>query len=118
VTALIVDDHQGFRESAREMLTLAGIEVVGEALDGQDGLALARELAPDLVLLDISLPDMSGFAVAEELAALPSPPAVVLVSNRGHRDIGTRARVEWVRGFIPKEELTLEALEALLPAGR
>jgi DNA-binding NarL/FixJ family response regulator len=118
VTALIVDDHEGFRESARSLLALAGVEVVGEAFDGQGGLALARELAPDLVLLDISLPDMSGFVVAEELAALPSPPVVVLVSNRGRLDMGTRVRGERVRGFIPKEELTLEALEALLPAGR
>src|SRR2546421_517270 len=87
--AIVVDDHAAFRSSARRLLELAGYDVVGEAGDGSSALALARELEPELVLLDIALPDMSGFDVAEALAGGRS--AVVLVSSRAAADLGKRA---------------------------
>ena len=62
--AIVVDDHAAFRSSARRLLEVAGYDVVGEAGDGSSALALARELEPELVLLDIALPDMSAFDVA------------------------------------------------------
>ena len=66
-TVLIVDDHPGFRASARMLLEAEGFDVVGEAGDGRSGLDAAAELQPDVVLLDIQLPDMDGFAVAAGL---------------------------------------------------
>jgi DNA-binding response OmpR family regulator len=65
-TVLIVDDHRAFRASARKLLELDGFEVV-EAEDAASGAALARELEPELVLLDVALPDASGFDVADQL---------------------------------------------------
>ena len=65
-TVLIVDDHPSFRASARAILEADGFSIVGEAEDGATGLALLRKLRPDVVLLDVQLPDMSGFDVCIE----------------------------------------------------
>jgi DNA-binding NarL/FixJ family response regulator len=109
VTVLIVDDHAGFRASARRLLELEGFDVVGEAPDGECGLALARELEPDLVLLDVALPGASGWDVAERLAEGPSQ--VILVSSR---DLGRRVQRSPVLGFVPKDRLSGAALRELL----
>ena len=64
---LIVDDHPSFRSAARLLLEHEGFEVIGEAEDGASGLAATSELSPDLVLLDINLPDLDGFDVASRI---------------------------------------------------
>jgi DNA-binding NarL/FixJ family response regulator len=61
---LIIDDHSSFRVQARAILDADGFTVVGEAGDGASGLAASRAICPDLVLLDIGLPDIEGFDVA------------------------------------------------------
>jgi DNA-binding NarL/FixJ family response regulator len=109
---LIVDDHSAFRTSARTLLEDEGYEVVGEAEDGRSGLELARALEPDLVLLDIALPDVSGLEVAERLMKARS--RVVLVSSRRPSDLGPRLRKSSALGFISKDDLSGEALEGLL----
>lgn len=111
-TVLIVDDHPAFRASARTMLEDEGFDVVGEAADGGSALELARALAPDLVLLDVALPDLSGLEVAERLAGAPSK--VVLTSSRQPSDFGARFRETSALGFISKDELSAETLEELL----
>jgi DNA-binding NarL/FixJ family response regulator len=111
---LIVDDHPSFRASARMLLEDEGWEVVGEADDGAGALAAVERLRPDVVLLDVHLPDIDGFEVAARLAANGSSPAVVLVSSRGIDEMEPVAREGCVRGFIPKAELSVDALEALL----
>jgi DNA-binding NarL/FixJ family response regulator len=111
-TVLIVDDHSAFRTSARTLLEDEGYEVVGEAEDGRSGLELARALEPDLVLLDIALPDVSGLEVAERL--LKARCRVVLVSSRRPSDLGPRLRKSSALGFISKDDLSGEALEGLL----
>lgn len=115
---LIVDDHARFRRSARKLLELDGLAIVGEAPDGASGLKLARELDPDLVLLDVHLPDGSGFDVAERLAAEKPGCPVVLTSSRGSKDLGARVRRTGAIGFIPKDELSGAALAALLRGDR
>ena len=110
--AIVVDDHAAFRTSARRLLELSGFDVVGEAGDGASGLELARRVEPELVLLDIALPDMSGFDVADALAG--GPAAVVLVSSRDRKDLGRRARVSGALGFIPKDQLSEESLLAVM----
>lgn len=113
-TVLIVDDHDGFRSLARRLLEAAGHEVVGEARDGRTALAAARDLAPDVVLLDVQLPDMDGFEVAERLRAEGTRPEVVLISTRARHDYPGRLRGCAAPGFISKSELTAPRLRALL----
>lgn len=110
----MVDDHAAFRASARRLLELTGYDVVAEAGDGASGLALVRELEPELVLLDVALPDMSGFDVADALAG--GPTAIVLVSSRDPADLGRRARQSGAVGFIAKDQLSEETIRALLEA--
>ena len=113
-TVLIVDDHAGFRLSARRILEADGFEVVGEAADGSSAIAEARRLAPQIVLLDICLPDSAGFDVATELASFPEPPAVVLTSSRGSEDFGDSVPASGARGFVPKGDLSGAAVAALV----
>jgi DNA-binding NarL/FixJ family response regulator len=88
--------------------------VIGEAADGHSALRAVQELKPDVVLLDVQLPDIDGIEVASQLTANGSGPAVVLTSSRDLADLGpVRDRCN-VRGFIPKAELSGAALEALL----
>ena len=114
MTVLIVDDHPSFRGSARALLEAEGYEVVGEAENGLDGLDAARALRPDVVLLDVQLPDIDGLEVAARLSQNGSGPAIVLTSSRDLADLGLVRERSPVRGFIPKAELSGAALEALL----
>jgi DNA-binding NarL/FixJ family response regulator len=116
MSVLIVDDHPSFRASARRLLEAEGFEVVGEAGDGHAAIAAAEQLKPDLVLLDVQLPDLNGFEVAERLAALKLPLAVVLTSSRNPAEYGQLGADTAVRGFVPKADLSGAVLTALLAA--
>lgn len=111
---LIVDDHASFRRLAARMLDESGFVVVGEAADAATALDEAARLQPDVVLLDIVLPDGSGLAVAQELVGGLLPPRVVLTSSRSRSDFGST--FEWPTGcdFVPKHELNGAGLAALL----
>jgi DNA-binding NarL/FixJ family response regulator len=113
-TVVIVDDHAGFRSSARALLEAEGFDVVGEADDGASALTVIDLLRPRVVLLDIQLPDIDGFEVAERLAGAGDPPAVVLVSTRGASTYRRRLARSPARGFIAKSELSGNALSALV----
>jgi DNA-binding NarL/FixJ family response regulator len=114
VNVLIVDDHPSFRANARALLEAEGFEVVGEAADGVSALRAAGELAPELVLLDVQLPDLDGFEVARRLTNDGHGPVVVLVSSRDGADFGPLVERSGARGFIAKAELSGAALSALL----
>ena len=96
------------------LLEAEGYEVVGEAEDGHSGLRAARELHPEVVLLDVHLPDIDGFDVASRLAANGTVPAIVLISSRSREDMGSRVSRSGARGFITKSELSGQTLEAVL----
>ena len=116
-TVLIVDDHAGFRALARRMLTDDGWTVVGEAEDGATALTAARDLTPEIVLLDLNLPDASGLDIAERLTGTASAPAVVLTSSHEDAELGALALERRATGFIPKRRLSGDALSAIVGAG-
>lgn len=113
-SVLIVDDHEDFRRSARALLESEGFRVVGEAADGTGAIAMAHSLRPDLVLLDVQLPDLDGFAVAEELVGWRDAPAVVLISSRDEAVYRMRLAETSARGFINKSQLSGAALAKLV----
>ena len=113
-SVLIVDDHPSFRASARRMLEADGYDVIGEAADGTSAIDAVRELQPDVVLLDIRLPDVDGFQVAERLAANGAAAAVVLTSSRDRSDFSYEIVASPARGFIPKSELSAQAITSLI----
>jgi CheY-like chemotaxis protein len=101
-TVLIVDDHPSFRASARAVLESDEFEVVGEAADGASALAAVRSLQPDVILLDVQLPDMQGFDVCDE------------IERSDMDDYGDLIASSCAVGFLPKAELSPEALGAFL----
>lgn len=111
---LIVDDHVSFRRLARDLLEAEGFDVVGEAGDAASAFRCAEALAPDVVLLDVQLPDGDGIDIAGELSR--GGAAVVLTSSRSADDLGPRLRRSGARGFIPKDALSGAAVSALLDA--
>jgi DNA-binding NarL/FixJ family response regulator len=115
-TVLIVDDHATFRASARLLLESEGFEVVGEAADGGSAIEQSASVAPDLILLDVQLPDIDGFEVATRVTDREGAPAVILISSREGRDFGPLVEASGARGFVAKAELSGESLRALLDA--
>ena len=113
-TVVIVDDHSGFRDEARKLLERIGYRVVGEAATGSEALREVRRLSPDVVLLDIQLPDTDGIALAASLTSAPPAPTVVLVSARDAADFRPRLDGCGAIGFIAKTDLSANSLMALL----
>ena len=113
-TVLIVDDHAEFRASASELLVAEGFDVIGAADDAARAVELVVRLRPQVVLLDVQLPDRDGFAVAARLAREAQPPQVVLISSREATAYGRRVADAPVRGFIAKRDLTGAGLAALM----
>src|SRR5687768_16499569 len=113
-TVLIVDDHPSFRGTAKTLLESEGFDVVGEAADGASAIEAAMSLRPDVVLLDVHLPDINGFKVAATLTRNGGRSAVVMTSSRDARDFGPLVEQIGARGFIAKAELSGATLSALL----
>jgi DNA-binding NarL/FixJ family response regulator len=111
---LIVDDNESYLDSACALLASQGMEVVGVASSPADGLQRARDLAPDVVVVDLHLGSASGLHLARRLAADASPPAVVLVSSIGYDDLAALAEGAPVRGYLTKTDLSAAAIESIL----
>ena len=112
-TVLIVDDHAAYRVAVRLLLEADGFEVVGECRNGEDALAQVVQLQPRVVLLDVQLPGMDGFAVAEHLATFAAV-AVILISSRDADAYGGLVAATPCAGFLAKSRLSGAAIRALL----
>ena len=113
-TVLIVDDHEGFRASARRVLEASGYSVIAEAADGSSGVVAAAESHPDLALVDVQLPDFDGFEVTRRLQESSDAPEVVLISSHDQADFGSLVETSGALGFVSKADLSAAALEELL----
>ena len=122
VRVLIVDDQEPFRSVARAVVELTdGFEVVGEAEDGEQSVAFARELRPDLVLMDVNLPGISGLEATRQILAHTdtSRPVVVLVlSTYEAGEYGPQAEAAGAASFISKSEFSPERLAEAWSAAR
>ena len=116
LSCLIVDDSPRFGEEARDVLEHQGIFVVGIATSGDEAANLANVLRPDLVLVDISLREESGFDVARRLvnSSNSKPPAVILISTYDEREFSGRIEASPALGFIAKTELSADRIRRLL----
>jgi DNA-binding NarL/FixJ family response regulator len=113
-TFLIVDDHPRFRDLVSVLLCEEGHEVVGQAANGDGAVEAARRLEPDVVLLDVHLPDVSGFEVASRIAGLDRAPAVWMTSTHDGSDYEQLAHRHGARGFVPKQGLSAQAIHELV----
>jgi DNA-binding NarL/FixJ family response regulator len=113
-TILIVDDHPSFRASARVVLESEGFDVVGEAADGASAITECCRLRPQVVLLDVQLPDTDGFDVCEQITAHAEHPTVIMTSSRDGSDFGPLIFTSGACGFVPKAELSGERVQELL----
>jgi DNA-binding NarL/FixJ family response regulator len=113
-TVVIIDDYRAFRVAARRLLEAGAYRVVGEAEDGASGLTTVERLRPDVVLLDVLLPDTSGFEVADRLAQRAAKSQVVMISSRDESVFREPLSRTPACGFVYKGELSLQALDALL----
>jgi two-component system, NarL family, nitrate/nitrite response regulator NarL len=111
---LIADDHEGFREEVTQYLRYQkGVEIVGSAGNGMDAVFQARSLHPDLVLMDISMPVMSGLEAAREIKEFSPDIKVVFVTIHEEGTYQSLAKVLGVDGFICKTDLKRELPKVL-----
>jgi DNA-binding NarL/FixJ family response regulator len=114
---LIVDDHAGFRRLARTLLELGGFEVVGEAATGRDAIEMIATIRPDVVLLDIQLPDVNGFAVCHGIRTDWPDIRVVLCSVHRITDFGTGYADSGAHGFAAKDQFSARQITVILNSG-
>ena len=113
-TVLIVDDHPSFRVTARAVLEAEGFDVIGEAEDGEGAIEAAHRLLPEVMLVDVQLPDIDGFEVTTRLMSNGTSPAIVLTSSRDASEFGSLVERCGARGFVPKAELSGAVLSSLV----
>jgi DNA-binding NarL/FixJ family response regulator len=114
VSVLLVDDHERFRFEARAMLEAEGYDVAAEAGDAASALREAARVGPDVVLLDLGLPDRSGLDIVGPLRSVAPRARVVIVSARPRTDFGDRIVASGADAFIDKAALTPASLAAAL----
>lgn len=111
---LIIDQHEEFREDLKDLVgQAAGYRFVAEAGSGREGMERAREVAPDLVIMDYTLPDMSGMSVMRELKRLAPPAKILVLSACAKYDNVAMALRAGARGFAVKHAIDGSLLEAM-----
>ena len=113
-SVLLIDDDPAFRRLARQTLSGSGLTVVGEAATAAAGISAARSLEPEIMLVDVGLPDGDGISLAGELSALPWGPRVVLTSVDPDAASPEEVRKSGAIGFVPKQDLPGSGLDMLM----
>lgn len=107
ISVLIADDHPAVRRHVRSLLDGdAGLTVVGEARDGREAAAMARDLRPDVILMDISMPVLNGLEATRRILAAQSSAKVVILSAHDEDEYAVRARDLGAAGFVAKQHFT------------
>ncbi|HEX6245426.1 MAG TPA: response regulator transcription factor [Polyangiales bacterium] len=118
IRVLIADDQTLFREGLRAVLGAHGIDVVGEAGDGQEALDLARQLLPDVVLMDLRMPRLSGVEATRRLQQLPRPPRVIALTTFEDDEALFAVLRAGARGYLLKDSPAAQLVEAISAATR
>lgn len=114
ITVLLAEDHNLVREALRALLNEQdGLEVVGQAHNGNQAIELARSLKPDIVVMDISMPHLNGLEATERLAELRDAPRVIILSQHNQRDYVVKALLAGARGYLLKDSIADELIEAI-----
>lgn len=114
IRVLLVDDNASFRQRLARILALQqDLDVVGEAADGAEAIARARDLQPDVILMDFRMPDLDGFTAARTIAReLPEVKVFMLTAFPGALDKDTVAR-SGIQGLLIKDQPTAEIVDAI-----
>lgn len=114
-SALVVDDHPGFREAASALLRGVGFDVVGTAEGGRAAIAYMSQVQVDLVLVDLYLSDEDGVEVTRRIAALERPPTIVIISSQEDASSDPRVAASPAAAFIAKRDLSAARIRGLVP---
>ncbi len=114
IRVLLIDDHTIVRRALRSLLTSArDIQIVGEAGTGAEGMQLARELHPSVIILDLKLPDISGLEVTTRCLRLEPAPKILVVSSTGHHEFSQRILEMGASGYLTKDTDREELMRAI-----
>ena len=111
---LIVDDSDSFLDASRVLLERQGLEIVGVANTAAEGVQRARELRPDVVLVDVDLDGESGFTVVSKLGTGPDTCPTILISTHAAEDFADLVADSTALGFIAKSDLSAQSVRELL----
>jgi len=120
IRIILADDHAVMREGLAALLASAGIDVIGAVSNGREAVRLARELAPEVVLMDISMPDLNGIEAAHQIRVRAPSVRIVMLSMHANREHVHQALAAGAEGYVLKEAAATEVVTAVraVAAGR